>query len=94
VSSQGTASLDPTRDCCVENEEILDDDFICCVLPEVDLSPEIEKRWWQLEEVSNIKGDLFLTSCTFIVPILDQLFITLSRLCQKEQRWTIEFRLL
>jgi len=49
VSSQGTASLDPTRDCCVENEEILDDDFICCVLPEVDLSPEIEKGWWQLE---------------------------------------------
>ena len=57
VSSQGTASLDPTRDCCMENEEILDDDFICCVLPEVDLSPEIEKGWWQLEEVPIFKED-------------------------------------
>ena len=46
VSSQGTASLNPTRDCCVDNEVILDDDSISCVSPEVEASLEIEKGWW------------------------------------------------
>jgi len=55
VSSQGTASLNPTRDCCVENEVILDDDSISCVSPEVEVSPEIEKGWWQLEKVPIFK---------------------------------------
>ena len=55
MSSQGTASLNPTRDCCVENEVILDDDSISCVSPEVEVSPEIEKGWWQLEKVPIFK---------------------------------------
>jgi len=55
VSSQGTASLDPTGDSCVENDEILDDDSISCVSPEVEASLEIEKGWWQLEEVPIFK---------------------------------------
>ena len=55
VSSQGSASLDPTDDSCVENDEILDDDSISCVSPEVEASPEIEKGWWQLEEVPIFK---------------------------------------